>query len=308
MMNVLGESLAGQSAIGQMGNATIGGDLGAFIQYATEAYTSQGQRNTPWSVFGYASYNSDPAGSGTVGVTRDLTNSMIVGAAVSADFATTSMVFNGSATMQGGSGGVFVARVPDAGLQWFLGVDGAALSGSVTRGYLNGSGPASSFGDTSVNGYGATARIGWTFNDVIAKTQITPFASYTYTSAHVDGYTEVGGPFPAQMDGFNSDQQTSRVGADVRHTLAPGEWLWGSAAWAHLVNGANGPTISGQLIGLFGVSAPGITEAQDWAELTAGIRLPVWNDGAVTASLTASVPSDDEPVTYVARLGLSQAF
>jgi uncharacterized protein YhjY with autotransporter beta-barrel domain len=306
-MGVLGESFAGQAVIGQLGNSVIGGDLATFNQYATNAYDTHRQRNTPYNVFGYATYNSDPVGAGTVGLTRDLTDSMIVGAAVSADYATNKLVFDGKTTMQGGSGGVFVARVPDAGLQWFLGVDGTALSGDVTRGYLNGSGPASSHGNTDVSGYGATARVGWTFKDVIAKTQITPFASYTYTSAHVDGYTETGGPFPAVMDGFDSNQQTSRVGADVRYTFSPGAWVWGSAAWGHLIDN-KGAIISGQLIGLFGVSAPGITTAPDWAELTAGVRLPAWNGGAVTASITASVPTDDEPTTYVARLGVSQAF
>jgi probable HAF family extracellular repeat protein len=306
-MGVIGESLAGQAVIGQLGNSVVGGDLATFNQYATNAYDTHGQRNTPYNVFGYATYNSDPVGAGTVGITRDLPDSMIIGAAVSADYATNKLVFDGKATMQGGSGGVFVARVPDAGLQWFLGVDGTELYGDVTRGYLNGSGPASSHGNTDVSGYGATARIGWTFKDVIAKTQITPFASYTFTSAHVDGYTESGGPFPAVMDGFYSNQQTSRVGADVRYTFAPGQWVWGSAAWGHLIDN-KGPTISGQLIGLFGVSAPGFTGAPDWAELTAGVRLPAWNSGAITASVTASVPTDNEPVTYVARLGVSQAF
>jgi probable HAF family extracellular repeat protein len=304
--DTLAQSFAGQAAIGQMGNSIIGGDLAAFNQYATQDHGTN--PNMPWSVFGYASYNSDPAGSGTVGITRDLPWSMIVGAAVSADFATTSMVYDGKATMQGGSGGIFAARVPDAGLQWFLGVDGAALSGSATRGYLNGSGPASSFGDTNINGYGATARVGWTFNNLFARTQITPFVSYAYTLAHVNGYTESSGPFPAAMDAFDSIQQVSRVGADARYTFMPGAWLWGTAAWAHVINAGNAPTISGQLIGLFSVSVPGFTGAPDWAELTAGVRLPAWHNGAVTASVTASVPTDNEPVTYVARLGLSQAF
>jgi probable HAF family extracellular repeat protein len=303
--DTLAASLAGQSAIGQIGNGIIGGDLAAFSQYVTQDHGNSG---LPWSAFGYVSYNSDPAGSGTVGLTYDLPDAMIVGAAVSADYATTSMVFNGNATMQGGSGGAFVARVPDKGLQWFLSVDGTSLSGSVTRGYLNGSGPASSRGNTGVTGYGATARVGWTFQSPVGDTRLTPFASYTYTDARVGGYTESGGPFPAIMDGFTSRQSTSRVGADARYTFAPGEWVWGSAVWAHTLNGNGAPTISGQLIGLFGVSAPGITGAVDWAEITAGSRLPVWNNGAVTASVTASVPTDDEPVTYVARLGVSQAF
>jgi hypothetical protein len=94
-------------------------------------------------------------------------------------------------------------------------------------------------------------------------------------------------PLPPQMDGFVSDQQTSRVGADLRYTFAPGQWLWGSASWAHLVNG-NRPTISGQSIGLFGTSAPGITGAPDWTELTEGSGLVATEDGLLLTQLSTS--------------------
>jgi hypothetical protein len=65
--------------------------------------------------------------------------------------------------------------------------------------------------------------------------------------------------------------------------------------------------LTGTLIGLFEMTAPGVSVAQDWAELTAGIRLPAWSNGTVTASLTASVPSN-YPITYAPRLGFTQAF
>jgi hypothetical protein len=35
--------------------------------------------------------------------------------------------------------------------------------------------------------------------------------------------------------------------------------------------------------------APGHSSAKDWGEIGGGIRLPVWNNGAVTASVTASI-------------------
>ena len=232
---------------------------------------------------------------------------MIVGGALSANYVRTNMVYDGNATMWGGSGGVFFARVPDAGLQWFVGVDGTSLTGDVTRGYLNGSGQASSHGNTDAVGYGATARVGWTFDNVIAHTQITPFASYTYTTLHVNGYTETGGPFPAQMDSFDASEQTSRLGADARYTFAPGEWLWGSLAWAHRLDGGNGPDITGNLLGLFSLSVPGESVAQDWAEETVGVRFPAWANGALTASVTASTPAD-YATTYAARLGVTQTF
>jgi probable HAF family extracellular repeat protein len=190
-MGTVAQSFAGQAALGQTGNAVIGGDLATFNQYATDAYASQRQRSTPYAVFAYGTYNSDPVAAGTLGITANLPDAMIVGGGINGDYVrTNNMVFGGNATMAGGSGGVFLARIPDAGLQWFVGVDGTALTGDVTRGYLNGSSPVSSHGNTDAVGYGATARIGWTFEDVIVRTQITPFAAYTYTNQHVNGYTE----------------------------------------------------------------------------------------------------------------------
>jgi len=54
------------------------------------------------------------------------------------------------------------------------------------------------------------------------------------------------------------------------------------------------------------MTALGIAAAKDWAELT-GVHLPVWNNGAVTASLTTSLVWN-QTATYVARFGVGQAF
>ncbi|HEY6833266.1 MAG TPA: autotransporter outer membrane beta-barrel domain-containing protein, partial [Pseudolabrys sp.] len=304
---VVAQSFADQSAMGQTGNAVIGDGLATFSEFATQAHASQDVRNTPYSVFGYGGYDSDPAASGTFGITMDLPNAMIVGAAVSANYVQTDMVYDGSAKMTGGSAGAFLARVPDAGLQWLVGVNGLTLKGDIDRGYLNGSGLASSSGNTTANGYGLIGRVGWTFDRLLAKTQVTPFVSYTYSTIHFNGYTETSGVFPAQFDGFTDNAQTSRLGADARYTFARDTWLWGTLAWAHRLDGGQGADISGTLIGLFGMNVPGASVAQDWAEATAGVRLPAWKNGAITASLTASIPAD-YATTYVARLGITQAF
>jgi probable HAF family extracellular repeat protein len=305
--DIVAQSFSGLAAMGQSGNAAIGNALGTFTEYATQAGTSQGSRNTPYSAFGYGGYDSDPAASGTLGMTVNLPDKMVAGAAVSANYVKTDMVFDGNSKMAGGSAGVFVARVPDAGLQWLAGVTGITLKGDITRGYLNGSGLASSTGSTTANGYGATGRIGWSFDRVLPKTQVTPFASYTFASIHFNGYTETGGPFPAQLNAFTSNAQTSRLGADARYTIAPGKWLWGTLAWAHRLDGGKGADISGTLIGLFALTTPGASVAQDWAEVTGGVRWPIWQNGAMTASLTASVPTNF-PTTYAARVGVTQAF
>jgi uncharacterized protein with beta-barrel porin domain len=141
----------------------------------------------------------------------------------------------------------------------------------------------------------------------IPTMQLTPFASYTVATTSFASYVETGGPYPAQLDGFSSTAQTSRLGADARYTFAPGKWLWGTAAWAHRLDNGKNPDIAGTVIGLFAMTAPGISAAKDWAELTGGVRLRVWNNGAVTASLTTSLVPN-QLTTYVSRLGFSQAF
>lgn len=57
----------------------------------------------------------------------------------------------------------------------------------------------------------------------------------------------------------------------------------------------------------FGFTSPGLSSARDWTELGGGVRLPAWTNGAVTASVTASL-TPGQVVTYVSRLGVSQAF
>lgn len=299
------QSFSGQSAMGQTGNATIGNTLGTFTELATQAGASQG--NTPFAAFGYAGYDSDPAASGTLGMTMKLPNEMVAGVMASANYVRSNMVYDGVSKMQGGGAGVFLSRVPDAGLQWLVGVSGLTLKGDVTRGYLNGNTPTSSTGNTTGNGYGVTGRIGWTFDNVWRATQVTPFASYTVSRMHFNGYTETGGPFPARMNGFDDTAQIARFGADARYTFAPGKWVWGTIATAHRLNSSQTDNITGTLIGLFDVSAPASSTAKDWLETTAGVRWPAWKNGALTASITASIPAN-YPTTYQARLGVTQAF
>jgi probable HAF family extracellular repeat protein len=304
---IVAQSFAGQAAIGGTANAAIGDTLGTMNEYATQATQTQGVRNTRFSVFGYGTYDSDPVASGSLGMTVDLPRGVVIGATVGANAIRTDMVFNGSAKMSGGAAGAFIAHVPDAGLQWLAAIGGSTITGDVTRGYLNGNDPAYSKGSTGGRGGGAMARIGWAFNDLLPKTQLTPFASYTAATTSFDGYLETGGPFPASFAPFTSTAQTARLGTDARYTFAPGKWLWGTVAWAHRVDGGKAPDIAGTVIGLFSMAAPGISSTRDWAELTGGIRLPVWSNGSVTASVTTSLVPNQR-ATFVSRLGIAQAF
>ncbi len=303
----MASSYAGQSAVGQTANAAIGGTLGTMQEYATQAMLSQGSRSTPYSVFGYGAYDSDPIASGTLGLTADLPFGLVSGFTASANYVKTDMVYNGNAKMYGGAVGAFIARVPNAGLQWLVGGSLINLQGDITRGYLNGVRPETSTGHTSGNGYGATARIGWGFA-VLPQVTVTPFASYTFAETRFGGYGETNGVFASNFDDFISSSQVSRVGGDLRYMFAPNSWVWGTAAWGHRLDSGKGANITGTLIDApFGFTSPGLSSARDWTELGGGVRLPAWTNGAVTASVTASL-TPGQVVTYVSRLGVSQAF
>jgi probable HAF family extracellular repeat protein len=298
------QSFSGQSAVGESGNAALGSTFSTITSYATQTYESSGRSSSPYSGFAYGGYDSDPTESGTLGIVRDLPDAMLVGATVSANYIKTNMVFDGSAKFSAGTAGAFVARIPQSGLEWLVGIGGIASEGDIKRGYLNGSGPSSSDGHTIANGYGGTARIGWTFDKVLAETKVTPFASYSITTLRTNGYTETGGPFPAEFDGFTDTAEISRLGADASYTFAPGEWIWGTLDWAHRFGGGNSATIAGSLIGIFALATPGASVMQDWAEITAGFRIPIWKTAALTASLTASIP-EHSTTTYRGLFGVT---
>lgn len=303
----MASSYAGQSAVGQTANSAIGGVLGTMQEYATQAYQTQGSRSTPFSVFGYGAYDSDPVASGTLGLTADLPFGLVSGFTASANYVKTDMVYNGNAKMFGGAVGAFIARSPDTGLQWLLGGSLIALTGDITRGYLNGVTPTSSTGSASGNGYGATARIGWGFA-VLPQVTVTPFASYTFAETRFGGYGETNGVFASNFDDFISSSQVSRVGGDLRYTFAPNSWVWGTAAWGHRLDSGKGANITGTLVDAqFAFTSPGLSSARDWTEVGGGVRLPAWTSGAVTASVTASL-TPGQVATYVSRLGVSQTF
>ncbi|WP_439544103.1 autotransporter domain-containing protein [Hyphomicrobium sp.] len=302
----LANSYSGQAAVGHTANAAIGGALTTMQEYATQARASQGSRSSPYSVFAYGAYDSDPVTSGTLGITVDLPDQMIAGFSVSAARVETEMVYDGSADMRGGGLSAFLARVPDTGLQWLVGVNGLLLDGDIERGYTNGVGRVYSKGETSSDGFGAIARVGWT--EQFGALQLTPFASYTFSQTTLDAYTETDGVFTSSFEGMKSTAETARFGADARYTFKPDTWIWGTLAWGHRLDGGKGADVTATLVNWVPMSVPGVAATEDWLEVGGGVRLPAWDKGAITGSVTASIPEDEGDTTYLARVGLSQDF
>jgi hypothetical protein len=307
MTDSVAQSFAGQSAVTESGNHYLGGQLGTVTDVLTQNLDVSYHFGTlPYSIFAFGAYDSDPTASGNIGGTINLPYGIVVGATMGATYIRGNLVNNGNSTLQGGSATSFAARLPESGLQWIVGLTGARFNGSVDRGYLNGESPVTSSGAVRASGYGATGRLGWVLQ-ATDKTKVTPFASYTFSQTTLDKYAETNGPFPVQFNNVIDPSQALRLGGDARYTFTPGSWFWGTLDWAHRTNGTSTTDVTGTLIGLFPITTPGITVAQDWAEVTAGVRVGYGANSALSASLTASTPGN-QATTYQGRLTLSQRF
>jgi probable HAF family extracellular repeat protein len=305
-LDQLASSYAGQSAVGQTANFAIGGSLSTMQEQATQARASQGSRSTPYSVFAYGAYDTDPVTSGTLGITVDVTRDIVVGLAASAQRVETEMIYDGEADMRGGGLSAFVAHVPDRGLQWLAGLNSLFIDGDIERGYMNGAGRGFSKGTSSSDGIGFIGRVGWT--EQFGALQLTPFASYTYAKTILDAYTEQDGVFASSFEKMTSMAETARFGADVRYTFDPNAWVWGTLAWGQRLDGGEGADVTATLGNWFPMTVAGVASIDEWLEVGGGLRLPAWEDGAVTASVTASIPGGEADTTYLARAGLSQDF
>lgn len=298
---IVARSFAGLAALPQAGNGRLDAQLGVQAELAAN-------HNCGACAFAYGTGGTvpgDPFGAGALGAKRDLAPNVAIGASVGAQYGQTGLVYNGSVRSTGGLASAFAAYTPERGLQLLGAVTAERVSADITRGYLNGNSPASSSGSTNGYGFGGLLRAGWAFTPA-PMLRVTPFASYSATRVHFDGWTETTGVFPARFDAIDQTAQMVRLGGDVRYTWAPGTWAFGGLNWAHRID--NMPaTVSGSLIGLFSLNVPGAVLDRDYLETTIGLRLPLGPAGAVSASGSV-VASANNPATFLGRVIVSQAF
>ncbi|MET3615848.1 putative HAF family extracellular repeat protein [Rhizobium aquaticum] len=151
----------------------------------------------------------------------------------------------------------------------------AALSGyfswgkaDIRRGYLNGTANDSSFGSSATQTTGFSARLAWQDALSAGTTSVSPFASYTFLSARMDGYSETGGSFPVRFDGSRENSNAVRIGADARTPINDLFAFVTHLEYGHRFEKA-GPGIRGQILGLSAFSIDGAAVQQDW--LSGGI-------------------------------------
>jgi probable HAF family extracellular repeat protein len=292
-----GASVAGLGLMGRTGNALTGMTLGAMADQAGSAHGV--------TAFAYGAYDTDPTASATAGFTAEAGPRVVIGASFSVANVVTDLPLGGSSNLNGGTAGAFVAGAPGDALQWLIGLSAGALTGTVDRNYHNGNSVVTSSGETTGLSYGATARLGWraAVGDLAT---LTPYASYTLANIDYDGWTETGGPFPAEISAFKATSQTLRAGIDASFSLAAADLTLGLSYVYRLDDGGNG-SISASLPGITDFTVAGSTGAGQWVEVSGGVKVPLAPGVVVAANLTALVP-DAGAVSYQSRAGISVAF
>ena len=209
----------------------------------------------------------------------------------------------GDTSFYGFGGGAFAAYGdPNAGLQ--LAISGALfhLDADIDRAYMNGAGTDMSSGSTDGFGGSAEIQFGWRFA-AGEETSLAPFANLRASYVEVDGYTETGGGFPAEIDSFDTARTTIRLGLESRIGLSEVSELVASAAWGHQLSEDNSD-ISGTVIGLFDFSAPNAGTYEDFVELALGTNW-VNNGTRVSTTIGAAIPTSGDGTSIFGRVAVS---
>ncbi|TBW32916.1 autotransporter domain-containing protein [Siculibacillus lacustris] len=300
-------SIADLGALGTTGNAFLGNRLDAAAGRIRDAADGRGHRTQALTVFAEGAYDSDPATSATLGLTADLPGDLVAGATLGGGRVDTNLAWDGRSHFTTAAGSVFLGYAPTIGPQLSAALIGSHFDGTVRRGYRNGNSGVFSEGDTAGSGFGALARLGWTFDTPWPTTRITPWAALGATRLHTRGWTESGGPFPAVIGGFTSTAPTARLGFDLRRAIPGDGWVTAGLAWGHRLDGGKSASLGASLPGILDVDGPGRSTASDWAELSTGLHLPLAGKVAVDGTIGGLLPRTGV-ASVQTRLGLSLTF
>jgi len=219
---------------------------------------------------GTGTLGDDDAGStgGSLGVAMQLMDDYTVGVSLQLGAGSKNIAEAGYYEAQSAGATAFASYAPESGFRASGAIAFAGSSFDVTRGYFNANAPVSSYGETEGGTVAATVKLGWRV-PVTTELALTPFASYSASRFHVDGWTESGGPFPAVIEPIEQTSQVARLGLEGQLDLDPSTTLWALAAIAHRFE-SHGAAVSGEIVGITSATTHGVQLEQDWAEVAIG--------------------------------------
>ena len=251
------------------------------------SYEALSNRNCAWATGDYARYGRDQDADAKfmeIGGCRDLIEQKLrVGFGVGKSFGSQDLAFNGGSRLDG----EYIFMEADyrpltfpviASLAWIYG----KWDADIDRGYLNAGNQDMSYGKTDADNIAARGRLDWVNAVSVENINFTPRVSFTWMHTVMDGYTETGGGFPARFNKRAKSIKELRYGIDARRKF--GDKLWGSimVEGVHRLN-TDAPPVSGQVIGLFPFSLPGIAGRRNWARAGAEVEY-LYNDSLLLSS------------------------
>ena len=159
------------------------------------------------------------------------------------------------------------------GLYATLGAYGHWGEADIRRGYFNMSTLDSSKASPDTETWGVRARLDWQNALSVANTGISPYVDLSYSSSHMESYTEEGGGLPARFDGRTDDRTEARLGFNTQTPLPfiSGYNFVTNLEAAHRFE-KNSAGVNGAVDGYFTFSLPGEDVTNDWLKAGVGFE------------------------------------
>lgn len=182
------------------------------------------------------------------------------------------------------------ALVPLTG-QWWATFTATAHQGQadLRRAYLNAGVRDTSAGDTDMDTWALRARAEWDKGLRWGAIEASPYVDLSYAESKMDGYTEVGGGFPARFDARKEKSTELRLGVNLARPLSNMS-LFGTAEVVHRFE-RFGARSSGEMLGLFAFDLEGVRNQQTWLRTGLGLSGKL-GGGTATASVNLTTKGE----------------
>ena len=267
---------------------------------------------TAFSVFALGSYgigaNEDfdnNQWNGTFGVRANIAEGLDVGLGLITGQSHQELDFDGESDLDALGGLALISFEPgENGFRLYATAYATDLKLEIKRGYLNGAGLDSSFGETDGTSYGTAVKLGWE-EKLSYGLSAMPYIEGRYANTKLDAYEEQGGSFSASYSKQKNDYAASRLGVEFDYTASEKIELMLRPAWGHRLTGENESFTAD----VGGLSQSLTSEAGDrnWGELTLGASYQATERAKFTSELTGRSGDTAEPAATI-MLGTSIKF
>jgi probable HAF family extracellular repeat protein len=173
----------------------------------------------------------------------------------------------------------------------------------IDRGYLNGSTPEISNGETETETLAGKLRLDWLNAFTLGDAAFSPYAGISRVNATTDAYSETGGSFPASHDAVKDHATVARLGLDGSYELNDTVTLLARAEAAYRFENQTAST-STEVAGVT-MSVAGDSVRQFWLRGGIGGEMAV---GGGTAALMLNVTTESDDTDVWLRSGWKVDF